>query len=82
MNQPIRRVRVHVVCSGHEHEVCVPVDRGLPEELLCNHPSHGGFGGGGTGCRLPAHLEELVDRELRDSFQESKRRGYVLVRAA
>lgn len=81
MNKPIVRVKTKIDCAGHQHDLCVVVDRGLPEELRCPHQSHGGFGGGPGGCTLPDHLEERVARELRENFQESKRRGYVLIRS-
>jgi len=31
---------------------------------------------------VPDHLADVVERELRDNLQESKRRGFVLVAAA
>ncbi|MEV1130957.1 hypothetical protein [Agromyces sp. NPDC049794] len=81
MTQPTRHVRAKVICdNGHDHDVCVPVSRGVPPELLCGHDSHSNFGGAAS-CRLPGALEELVERELRDRFQEFKRLGFVLVRA-
>jgi hypothetical protein len=66
--------------TGHEHELCVDVQRGVPSELRCAPSQPQGYGAGnGTGCRVPGDLEEQVQRELRYSFQESKRRGYVLI---
>lgn len=66
--------------TGHEHELCVDIQRGVPPELRCRPSQPQGYGAGnGTGCRVPPDLEEQVQRELRFSFQESKRRGYVLI---
>lgn len=68
--------------AGHEHELCIDVQRGVPPELRCPPSQHQGYGAGdGTGCRVPADLEGRVQRELRYAFQESKRRGYVLIQA-
>ena len=78
---PSTHDRAHVVfrCqAGHDHEMCVTVPRGVPPELRCPPEQAQGFGGGG-GCLVPVDLQERVDRELRESFQESKRRGFVLI---
>jgi hypothetical protein len=76
-------VRTVFRCSaGHEHDLCVDVQRGVPLELRCPPSQPQGYGArNGTGCRVPTDLQEQVQRELRYAFQESKRRGYVLVRA-
>lgn len=81
MSAPDRRVRVIFCCrSGHEHEFCVVVERQVPPELRCAPDAGQGYGAGnGPGCAVPANLNDLVQRELRDAFQESKRRGHVLV---
>ena len=74
-------VRVVWECSqGHKHEMCRPVDRGVPPELRCPGGQPSGYGPGGGGCTLPLDLAGRVERELRENFQESKRRGYVLIR--
>lgn len=74
------RVRVKFECrSGHGHDMCVTVGRGVPPELRCPPEEPQGYVGGGSGCSVPADLAERVERELRDSLLESRRRGYVLV---
>ncbi|MCA1834731.1 MAG: hypothetical protein LC750_18720 [Actinobacteria bacterium] len=76
------RVRTMVRCgSGHDHELCVQVRRGVPPELRCSEEQPTGWSFGGGGCPLPKDLVGLVERELRDHFQECRRRGYVLVAA-
>jgi hypothetical protein len=66
--------------GGHDHELCVTVPRGVPPELRCPNQQAQGFGGGGGGgCAVPVDLRERVERELREAFQESKRRGFVLI---
>ena len=77
---PNSRVRTIIECScGGRHELCVAVEhRGVPPELRCLPADPQGYGlGGGGGCKIPADLPTLVERELRDNLQESKRRGYV-----
>lgn len=82
MSAPDRRVRVIFSCKrGHQHELCVSVDRQVPPELRCTPDAGQGYGAGdGAGCKVSANLNEVVERELRDAFQESKRRRHVLVR--
>jgi hypothetical protein len=77
------RVRVVYTCPAkHEHELCVTVSRGVPAELRCPPEQSTGFGGGGGGgCAIPPDLQGRVEQELRDNFQESKRRGFVLIAA-
>jgi hypothetical protein len=80
MNAETHRVRVVFRCrSGHEHQLCIDIRRGVPPELRCPPAQEPGFGGGDAGCQLPEDFSHRVERELRDSFQESKRRGHVLV---
>lgn len=81
MNTPDRRVRVIFSCRrGHEHELCVSIERQVPPELRCTPDTDQGYGpGGGGGCMVPDNLSDVVQRELRDAFQESKRRGHVLI---
>lgn len=79
---PNDSVTVRFACkAGHNpHELCVETRRGVPPELRCQPGQPSGIHpGGGGGCQLPPNYRELVDQELRDNFQESKRRGYVLI---
>lgn len=81
MSAPDRRVRVIFSCRrGHEHELCVSIERQVPPELRCTPDAGQGYGPGGGGCTVPANLSDMVQSELRDAFQESKRRGHVLIR--
>jgi hypothetical protein len=76
------RVRVTYACPArHNHELCVTVSRGVPPELRCAPEQSPGFGGGGGGCAIPTDLQARVEQELRDHFQECKRRGFVLIPA-
>lgn len=78
--QPNHRARTIIRCiCGGSHELCVGVGRGVPPELRCQDAQPQGFGSGQGGCRLPADLTALVDRELRDNLQECKRRGFVQI---
>lgn len=81
MSAADHRVSVVYRCgSGHEHELCVPIQRGVPKELRCAEGQSQGFGSGGGGmCRVPADMQDQVDRALRDNFHESKRQGFVVV---
>lgn len=83
---PPHRISVRLVGPRCEHDLCVPINRGVPPELRCADTRPQGYGGYGAGvpcrCKVPPDLSDQVERALRDSFQESKRRGYVLVRAA
>lgn len=82
MSRPQFRVRVKVSPLGHEHEVCVPVDRGVHPDLRCGADEDAGYSTGtGGGCRLPVDLLARVERQLREDYQESRRRGYVLIAA-
>lgn len=82
--QPDRYVSAKVECSaGHLHEVCIEIRRQVPPDLRCESTAPAGYGpGNGGGCHIPGHarLVEMAERELRDNFQESKRRGYLLLR--
>ena len=82
MNSPNNRVRAKFECkAGHLHDpLCVAISRGVPPELRCQPDQPTGVGGGGGGgCSLPNDWQERVERELWDNFQESKRRGFVLI---
>lgn len=74
-------VRAKVLCSdGHHHELCIPLRREVHPDLRCPPSEPAGFShGGGSGCSLPPNLEELAERELRGNFQESRRRGWLLI---
>lgn len=79
------RVRVKVRCrSGHEHEICFQVHRAVHPDLRCdgNQSSGYSYGSGGGGCVLPPYLDSRVEYELREHYQESRRRGWVEVAAA
>ncbi len=79
---PNSSVTVRFACNtGHDpHQLCVEVRRGVPPELRCQPDQPTGINpGGGGGCPLPANYRELVENELRDNFQECKRRGFVLI---
>ena len=80
MNNETHRVRVKLQCrSGHGHDMCVTVRRGVPPELRCPPEEPQGYGGGGGGCSVPPDLAARVERELRDSLYESRWRPYVLI---
>lgn len=82
MTRPEFRVTAHVVCDhGHDHILCVLVSRQVPEVLRCESTGSPVTLGAGSGpiCRFPADLVSRVEYELRENFQESRRRGYVLV---
>ncbi len=73
-------VRVLWKCRvGHEHTLCVPIDRGVPPELRCDAAQGPGYGPGGNGCTIPADLSDRVERQLRDNFQDAKRNGMVII---
>ena len=79
---PNSSVKVRLVCKrDHDpHELCVEVRRGAPPELRCESGQPSGISRGGSGgCPIPSDFQELVESELRDSLEESKRQGYVLV---
>ncbi|GAB3043001.1 hypothetical protein GCM10027052_26540 [Parafrigoribacterium mesophilum] len=80
MSTQTNRVKVKFQCkAGHLHEsICVAIDRGVPPELRCALGASSGTSNGG-GCKLPDDWQQRVERELRDNFEESKRRGFVLV---
>ena len=66
--------------KNHEHPLCVLISRAVPPELRCGPDQPSGSGpGNGSGCTLPPDVDYQVERELRGHFQESKRRGFVLI---
>lgn len=79
------RCKVKLIGRSCDHDLCVPLTRAVPPELRCVDSQPSGYGGGGgatCGCRVPDHLSDVVERELRDNLQESRRRGFVIVPAA
>ena len=79
------RCKVKLVGRDCEHPLCVQISRGVPKELRCppGEPAGSGPGGGAScGCSTPSDLEDQIVRELRDHLEESRRAGYVLIRAA
>lgn len=76
------RARLKVRCRvGHEHEICFHVHRAVHPNLRCDGDQRAGYSYGGGGCVLPPDLAVLVERELRDRHQESRRRGSVEIAA-
>lgn len=76
------RVRAKVRCrSGHQHDLCILVRRGVHPDLRCQPGQGSGYAVGG-GCVLPADLDALAERELREHYQESRRRGWIEIDAA
>ncbi len=77
--------KVKLIGRSCDHDLCVPLTRAVPPELRCVVSQPAGYGGGGgatCGCRVPDCLPNVVERELRDNLQESKRRGFVIIPAA
>ena len=66
--------------TGHRHELCVAVRRGVPPELRCSPNAAAGYGQGDGGCAVPRDLNERVERALRDDMVEERRQGFVLIR--
>lgn len=78
---PNSRVKVHFDCGrSHSHELCVDIGRGVPPDLRCEPGESSGVSKGRGGCQVPQDLQQRVEVELRDNFQESKRQGFVLVK--
>jgi len=74
--------RVVFACGGgHKHELCVHIQREVPKELRCDIGQGPGYGPGGGGCTIPQDLDDRGMRALRDSLQEARRRGHVLIEA-
>lgn len=82
-------VKVHIRCNrcGHVIEdVCVPVDRNVPEEFRCQ-PGRGGSGRPDIrcpGCNGPcfedfAELQRAVATELTGGWGRHQKRGAVFV---
>lgn len=74
---------VHFDCGrGHApHPLCINIGRGVPPELRCATDASPGFSRAGGGCPIPNDIADRARREFRDSVEESKRRGFILVRA-
>lgn len=75
---------------NHREKFCVPVRRGVPPELRCDHPTHGsaaqGAGGGFVcpNCRCSwrddwDRLSARVEEALRANLREWMRLGAVLL---
>ena len=73
------RVRAKIQCrNGHWHEACILVRREVHPDLRCAPEQSQGYGpGGGGGCTLPPDLDARAERELREHYQESRRRGWI-----
>lgn len=83
MGRPDFYVSARVWCdNGHEHQLCVLVDRQVHPRLRCAPGGPVAGMPGGSPCQLPPDLQSRVHYELRENFQESLRRGWVEVRAA
>ncbi len=86
-------IKVRVVCRrcGDAGNVCVPIRRGVPDELRCDHvEGHGGMprdAGGGLICgkcgchwRVPeAGLAPLIEDALGRDLNRWRREGAVTV---
>ena len=76
------RVRAKVKCrSGHLHDVCILVQREVHPDLRCAPEQGQGYGRGRGGCTLPPNLDTLAECELREHYQESRRRGWIAIAA-
>jgi hypothetical protein len=77
------RCHVKLVGRSCEHELCYPIDRGVPPELRCDPTQPAGYASGGGGCCVvPEDMALQIERQLRDDLQECRRRGFVMVHAA
>lgn len=77
------RVRAKVRCrNGHHYDLCILVRREVHPDLRCQPEQGAGYAMGGGGCVLPADLDALAERALRDDYQESRRRGWIEISAA
>lgn len=77
------RVRAKVGCrNGHQHDLCILVSREVHPDLRCQPEQGAGYALGGGGCTLPPDLDVLAERELREHYQESRRRGWIEIAAA
>ena len=77
------RVRAKVRCRhGHEYDLCIAISREVHPDLRCQPDDDQGYSyGGGGGCVLPDDLANRAERELRERYQESRRRGWVEIAA-
>lgn len=77
------RVRAKVRCgNGHLHDLCILVHREVHPDLRCQPEQGAGYGMSAGGCILPTDLDNLAERELREHYQESRRRGWIEIAAA
>jgi hypothetical protein len=79
------RVSVKLVGRSCEHDLCVQIPHEVPPDLRCTPEQPTGYAQGGgspCGCSVPDDLVSQVLRRLRDSLQEWRRLGYVVVPAA
>ncbi len=84
MSNP-HRCKVKLIGHSCDHDLCVLITRAVPPELRCAESQPAGYGRGGgamCGCRVPDHLPDVIERELRDNLQESRRRGFVIIPTA
>jgi hypothetical protein len=77
-------------CCRYEVKICVPVRRGVPEFLRCDHDEHGGVSKNATGdilcerCHRAWRLEGdqlpiAVEEALGNNMREWQRRGLVVL---
>ena len=79
------RCKVKLIGRLCDHDLCVQLRRAVSPDLRCGDSQPAGYGNGGgatCACRVPEHLVDLVERELRDNLQECRRRGFVTIPAA
>jgi hypothetical protein len=82
-----RHVLVVLACAHGEVRLCVPVERGVPDELRCSPGGAIGRGSGGPsvcdGCRRllnePGALRELVNDLTRRGWSEHVKAGAVRI---
>lgn len=76
------QLRVCVVChTGHVHEMGVAVATPIHPALRWQSNESGGYSDEFLTCRLPADLEGLAERQLREHPAESIQQGFILIAA-